>query len=112
MCPHEIRAALRAMHESLKPGGKIYITVMSAYLRNFKDAFESNKKQGTQWPGFFAEARGIDGPYNIFDEEILTRELVLAGFNMLKSKYISKPFLEEECQNDGRDWVIAIAQKG
>lgn len=111
MHPHEIRAALRAMYESLKPGGKIYFTVMSRYLKRYSDAFEDSKAQGLEWPGYFAEDRGIYGPYNVFDEEILNRELTLAGFNVLKSKYISKPLLEEEYQNDGRDWVIAIAEK-
>lgn len=111
MHPHEVRAALKAMYESLKPGGKIYFTVMSRYLKKYNEAFESNKEQGLDWPGYFAEDRGIYGPYNVFDEEVLTRELTLAGFNVLKTKYISKPFLEEEYQNDGRDWVIAIAKK-
>lgn len=110
MYPQEVRAALASLYASLILGGKIYITVMTGYTENYRDVFESNKAEGMEWPGIFEDPEGIYRPYNVFDEDILIRELKRAGFAVLTSKYISKPFLEKKHQND-RYWVIAIAKK-
>jgi hypothetical protein len=72
----------------------------------------TNRGNGVEWPGIFPDPAGISPVvYNIVDEEMLIEELHRAGFKVLKSKYIQKPFLENEHQYDGRDWLIAIAQK-
>ncbi len=111
MYPQEVRDALSTLYRSLNREGKIYVTVMSGYLEGYRDTFEINKAKGMEWPGVFEDPQDVYRPYNVFDEEILVRELKRAGFTVLSSKYIPKPFLEADYQYDSRDWVIAIAIK-
>lgn len=111
MLPEEIRKTLQLCHTSLVNGGKIYITNLSPY-QIYREAFATNQANGMEWPGLFRDPAGISPViYNILDEEMLIRELKRAGFRTLLSKYIQKPLLEGEFQYDGRDWLIAIAEK-
>ena len=112
MSPEELRKTLNIFNKSLNRDGKIYITIASPYIQPFKETFEINKASGIEWPGIFKDPEGVSPiVYNIIDEDILVRELKDAGFKVSKSKYIQKPSLEKEYQNDGRDWLIAIAEK-
>lgn len=110
--PEEFRKMLRAFNTSLAIGGKIYITTLSPYVPEYRETFEVNKANGIEWPGIFEDPKGISPIiYNVIDEDILLRELKYAGFRVIKSKYIQKPFLEQKYQYDGRYWLIAIAEK-
>ncbi len=112
MSPEELRKTLDLINASLKQGGQVYITVISPYLQPFRETFKTNKASGAEWPGIFKDPKGISPVvYNIIDEEILERELRNAGLKVITSKYIQKPSLEKEYQHDGRDWLIAIAEK-
>lgn len=112
MSPEELRKTLNIFASSLNSSGRVYITVLSPYLQAFRETFELNKAKRLEWPGIFEDPKGISPiVYNVIDEEILIRELNLAGFKVVQSKYISKPSLEQEYQYDGRDWLIAIAEK-
>jgi|GEM_PF-6197820 len=112
MTPSEFRNTLKNFYSFLNNKGKVYITVFTPYHPEYYEVFQINKANGIEWPGIFTDPAGISPIiYNIVDEEILTRELLNAGFNVLKSKYIQKPFLEKKSQYDGRDWLIVIAQK-
>ncbi len=109
--PEEFRRALGLLFTSLKPGGKIYLTVLSGYLEDFRAVFEKNKLEGLEWPGLFKNCFNPRIPYHVFDLDTLVRELEHVGFSIQLCKYIPKSFLEKEYQYDERDWVIAIAKK-
>lgn len=118
MRPEEIRMALHQFNEMLSEQGKLYLTIFSPFTGGFIEAFLKNKEAKLEWPGFFEDPAIISPilinsakPYHVFDDETLARELNLAGFKIINMKYIEKQYSEEKFKVDGRDWLIAIAER-
>ena len=118
MNPDEVQLALKKMHSLLKEGGAVYITVSSPFLKHLVVAYEQEKNKKSLWPGFFTDPESIHPacqrlhkPYHAFDAETLSRELFLAGFEIVEMEYIPIPHQEIDLALDGREGLIVIARK-
>jgi ubiquinone/menaquinone biosynthesis C-methylase UbiE len=121
LSPEDWRLGLKKIHTWLKPGGKFYITTGTYFIKHQKDniiAIEKLKKQGELWPATFPsgkEAYGNVAPSStatLVDKEILTRELTLAGFKIIKIGYVDlRPYLPDSFVYDGKEAIGAIVMK-
>ncbi len=118
LSPEEVRQGLQRLHSFLKPGGKLYITVSSPYLKYLAEAYEENKAHGSEWPGFFPDPEKVHPvcgflrkPYHTFDQATLERELKAQGFSIMTSLYMDKPHHETDLALDGREGLMIIAEK-
>lgn len=116
--PETVVKALKRLHTFLKPRGRVYLLVSSPYLKYLYKAYEANRSQSSLWPGYFEDPESIDPnnrrlhkPYHVFDKETLQRELNLAGFSILVSKYIPRPHNEIDMALDNREGLIVVAEK-
>jgi hypothetical protein len=72
------------------------------------------------WPGYFVGLHAlVDSLYlkiipdtmNFFDTTVLERELTRVGFDVLTCKMYPRRDLPQHLQYDGREGIVAIAQK-
>lgn len=118
MRPEAMRKTLSHFYTHLKEGGRLFLTVCTPFIQGFCRIYENNKLIDAEWPGFAEDPEALDStllyvhkPFHSMDQETLIRELALAGFSVVSSKYISKSYRHPELQYEGRDWLIAIAEK-
>jgi len=119
----EVRVGLSEVFRCLEPGGQVFIESPSPYVKirdDYIPVYEKAVADGLEWPG---EVKNINdyGPeglfvnfpnfIHIFDPNILTRELQLAGFTIEQSCYFRRPYTPEIACLDGREAVGAIGKK-
>lgn len=119
LTPEEVDVLLTKIHRSLKPGGKFVITTETPYVRslvNFAPTFQQRRIKKELWPGVIEDFKKYGRPnapeyINLFDEEVLTRELKKHHFEIEKISYISRYYFPKEVKLDGKESIGAIAVK-
>jgi SAM-dependent methyltransferase len=121
LTPEQWRVGINQIFKWLRPGGKLFITTGSYFIRNQADRIPSildKKARGTEWPAYYETAREAygsgagKGVANLVDEEILLRELKRAGFTVEKFSYLdARKILPASFVLNGREGVGAIATK-
>jgi len=110
------------LYKWLKPGGKVFITAETPFLRNlqtFHGVYQMRKLNGVKWPGWIdnfalydpARAKALPKHMNLLDSDILTRVLEKAGFVIERTSYISRDSFPKDIRWDGRESVGIIAVK-
>ena len=96
----EVETGFRKIHDWLKPGGKIFIAVLSPYHKAYSEWFlpqyEIQWEKGNKWPGDNLPVRRAlpDQEYNlpeylnVMDERPLRNALEIAGFDILEADFI------------------------
>lgn len=110
----------------LKKDGVLYLTAESSFLSNWGDfriVYEKRRNEGASWPGLISEdemclyeisgiSKHVPRFFNFFDENIMRRELVSAGFHVETVEYINrKGELPKMVLFDGREGVIGVGVK-
>lgn len=114
----EIENILTKTYQWLKPGGKIYIVMMSKDHVAFRDKiyYDDSKR----WPGeglvivkkhIPDQAYALPSTLHVVSVETLEKALVNAGFLVEKLDYISMKKFGGESNRDGKEAVGAIAVK-
>jgi len=121
LTPKEWQIGLKKIFSWLKPGGKFYITTGTYFInyqKNNISLIEEKKQKGIKWPASFNSGKEAYGPKSrsgaatLVDQEILERELKLAGFKILKSEYVDlRKYLPADFCLDGREAIGVIAIK-
>ncbi len=117
----EIMRAAQTLYSWLRPGGKIFITAETPYLRNIQNfipTYEKRKLNKT-WPGWieaFADLdqrKGTSLPrsMHLLDPDILKRVFESAGFRTQWCDFFARPEFPEDLQLDGRESVGYIGVK-
>ena len=118
----ELRKVLRKCFGALKLGGKLCLTTESIYhgiFRNELARYFGDKAAGLEWPGMCEREELVTGIRShlpgksmFYDTDVVERELVRAGFTVVKVGYIDRrDAYTEYGSKDGRDGVEAIAVK-
>jgi SAM-dependent methyltransferase len=119
----EIEAGLQKIRKWLKPGGKLFVTMGTPYVKTiqrFIPIFEERKRQGDDWPGLFSLKEYCDdiecvkdNPeiINFADKDILSHALLNAGFVIEKIEEFSRQDFSEELKFSGKECVGSIAIK-
>ncbi len=117
----EIERSLVKMKSWLKPGGKIFIVVMTPHHKGFSDWFlpeyKRRHQEGSKWPGEHlevaralpAQAYGLPKELHVMEAEVLTKALQNHGYKVEKSDYISMARFGVETNRDGREALGVIA---
>lgn len=120
----QITQSLSVIYHSLKPQGKVFISVASPYmhfLKKFISVYESNLRSGMQWPGEMINhyeycPKDIDhnAPefFHVMTPEILSMELQKSGFIVEKAEFYSREDCPEYIKYDGRESCMIIGRKG
>lgn len=117
----QIEAAAETMRRWLAPGGKVFITAETPYLKNhswFIPIYEERLRQKQYWPGFVDDYKSHDTRkgFNLPDEmhfldpQVLTRTFTNAGFQIEKCDFFARPEFPETLRYDGRESVGLIAR--
>jgi len=98
----QIAATISKMHDWLIPGGRIYLVADTPYTGPWyihSARYEARKAAGEPWPGFCDDYAGLlpEGTdpqghpdfINPLDPDILARECTAAGFNVIRSDFLS-----------------------
>lgn len=119
----EIDIGLDNVKRWLKPGGKIFIAVLSsehiAYRDQFLPEFEKRKKEGDPWPGMYLDvpklfsnqAYALPDKLHPMDQEILQKALERHGFEIERVGYISMIGFSTELNRDGKETIGIIGVK-
>ncbi len=117
----EIERALVKMKSWLKPGGKIFIVVMTPYHNGFSDWFlpeyQRKYQEGLKWPGDHLEvakalpeqAYGLPKELHVMEAKVLSKVLKNNGYKIEKSDFISMKRFGMEPNRDGREALGMIA---
>lgn len=98
----QMEETVAKMYEWLQPGGRLYIVADTPYTGPWyihADKYEQKKAAGDPWPGFCDDYAGLlpagtdpEGHpdfINPLDPDILTRVCSAAGFNVIRSEFLS-----------------------
>lgn len=97
--PTEFTIAIARLHQLLKIGGRLYITVMShkgkKYI-GFAEEYEKRKIAGEMFPGYMENPSryhklGVQhnpGFFLCFDPEVLSNYVSRAGFRVIEASYV------------------------
>lgn len=118
----DIRAALKAMHGWLKPGGRLYLVVDTPYMPGWNaiaPGYEAAKVRGEDWPGFIPDFARFSrnntptgrGPafLNTLDPDILARECARAGLMVERAAFFGLQRLGAAAS--GREHAGCVAVK-
>ena len=118
----DVRLALAAMYDWLKPGGRLYLVVDTPYMPSWSSAlpaYEAARLAGDPWPGFIADLeRAVSRPpgskpgppfLNILDPDILARECRRAGLHVERTSFFGMQRLGAE--SSGREHAGCVALK-
>ncbi len=114
LSPEEMDRGLKIMHDLLKDGGKVYVTIDSPYSKtweSFISEYELRKSGEERYPGLF-KIKGVKTAQNLMDLEVAVKRFKEAGFKVEEGIYLnnaSKFF--NEIRLDGREVVGIIAYK-
>ncbi len=114
----DIENILTKTYEWLKPGGKIYVVMMSKDHIAFRDKikYDTNKK----WPGedlviikdhLPEQAYALPPTLHVVSIETLEQALKAAGFKVTKTDFVSMKKFGSESNRDGKEAVGLIAEK-
>ena len=119
----EIIASLDLIYKSLRPNGKVFITVMSPYtgfLKKFMPIYEANQKTGMTWPGEMQDhyqycpkniERNAPSFFHVMTPDILSKALHQQGFTVEKAEFYCRQDCPEYIKYDGRESCILIGKK-
>ena len=118
----DIRLALAAMSDWLKPGGRLFLVVDTPYMPGWNSivpAYEAARLAGEPWPGYIPDfervvarpAGATPGPrfLNTLDPDILARECRRAGLQVERTSYFGMQRLG--ASSSGREHAGCIALK-
>jgi SAM-dependent methyltransferase len=118
----DIRLALAAMGEWLKPGGRLYLVADTPYMPSWNSivpAYEAARLAGDPWPGFIADFENVvsrhpgamPGPrfLNTLDPDILARECRRAGLQVERTSFFGMQRLG--ASSSGREHAGCVALK-
>ncbi len=114
LSPDEMDKGLKIMHDLLKDGGKVYVTVDSPYnkkMDSFIKEFELRKSGQERYPGS-VKTKSTKDIKNYMDLDILVRAFKDAGFAIEEEFYLnnSSKFFND-IRLDGRETAGIIAYK-
>jgi len=122
----EIEIGIKKIANSLKPGGKLFIssyTIYNKLMKNYIPTYEQRKKEGESWPGEIEDASSVWDKSNpltaILPKKLNHLEPSLIGKllkdNGLKIDYLDFMLLSQEIPQeikfDGRETMGAIVTK-
>jgi Methyltransferase domain len=124
LTPEELQFWLETVFRYLAPGAKLYILATTPYrvsVQRIIPIYESRlNDESNLWPGYFVGLQAlIDSRFInfipdmmiFFDPEVLKRELSRVGFDVLTCNMYARRDLPQHMQYDGREGIVAIAQK-
>lgn len=117
-----VKRCFNMLFQSLKIGGKIFLTTSSAYqgtLKKFIPIYESRREKGDPFAGFIANVgdyvahRQQDLPPRniVYHYEVLEKFCLEAGFEVEKAGFFSRSIMPEDLKLDGREYSFIIARK-
>lgn len=114
--------SVRKAFEWLVPGGRIFVTAETPYLRNWQEfipTYEERKRRGERWPGFVEDAPSVvtqrrsnlPKAMHFLDPEVLTRVFREGGFQVEEASVFARPEFPDDLRLDGRESVGLIGVK-
>ena len=114
--------SVRRAFEWIVPGGRIFVTAETPYLRNWQEfipTYEERKRRGERWPGFVEDARSVvterrsnlPKTMHFLDPEVLTRVFHEGGFQVEEASLFARPEFPDDLRHDGRESVGLIGMK-
>lgn len=120
----EIRTGFARLYELMAPGGKLFVINYTPYITltaNFVPLYEERCRRGAAWPGVVGDLRdycddakllyNLPKSLNLMDPTVLTREALVAGFDVEYSSFLGGGQVPERFQLDGREWACVVAVK-
>lgn len=118
----DLRLALAAMGDWLKPGGRLYLVVDTPYMPSWNSivpAYDAARLAGDPWPGFIADFERVvsrhpgamPGPsfLNTLDPDILARECRRVGLQVERTSFFGMQRLG--AASSGREHAGCVALK-
>lgn len=116
--PAKLERAIVKIHDTLKPGGKIFVLAATPYLKeweSFVSEYEQRKGKGEKYPGYIENFSHYNSHFkslvpekmHFLDPEVLRREFEKVGFTVLFSDFVE----QEKGSIEDRALVGLIAQK-
>jgi len=120
--PEKLTLAAHKLYEWLTPGGNVFLTAETPYLKNWRTfipIYEKRRAAGNLWAGYvenvmeFAPERGkMLPPTMLFlDPETLKKTFAEAGFIIEKVDFLPRPEFPEDLRLDNRESVGLICRK-
>lgn len=117
MSPVQFDDAIRRLHELLRPGGRLYLSVGSPYNESYKgfgQEYEKRVAEGQRFPGYMEDPRmynpkGLQhhpGAFLFFDPTLLAQRLSELGFETLEASYI-----DVSKQKQGLTGLVAVRRR-
>lgn len=120
----EIESGLEKMLRWLKPGGRLYITAPTIYMRDIpskiQDIFHQKRLSGEKWPGQYTESaliypkeilKNMPEYVHLFDMDVLMNNLLKASFTILKVEYFNESYRLDQDPFKNRQMVGIVAMK-
>ncbi len=119
LSPENLRLGFEQLFLYLKNNAKLFIITSTLYkgvFRKLITPYEQRVLDGDPWPGYFTGLKEIinnriPDALLFFDEEVLGRELVRAGFVIEQIETYARLDLPSKALWDGREGLVAIARK-
>jgi SAM-dependent methyltransferase len=121
--PTEIQTSLKKLFKWLKPGGKLFISNETPFLKNvqkFIPVYEERLKSNQHdWPSFLEDVSKYVDVYSynlpkfltLFTSDILSRELKKSNFEIEKVSFVDQQEFPKNMRLDGRESCGGIAVK-
>jgi len=118
----KIEHAARTLFNWLMPGGKVFVTCETPYLKNlqgFQDEYQRRVQAGEPWPGWIENfskydthrAKILPRQMHMMDETVLCRIFTDAGFCVERVHTFGRPDFPDDIRLDGRESVGLLATK-
>lgn len=120
---NDILKALKDLYTWLKPGGCLFLIVMTPYmanLKNFIPHFERSKASGVPWPGYiedtslyYSTERQCEVPpfLTVFDQDLICDLVQKTGFVVEKSHYTPTAMIASDMRLEGRENISVLCHK-
>lgn len=121
--PNELPIGFMKLFQCMKSNAKLFIlssTPYRALYKNIIPIYEQRIKEQQHWPGYFTGlntlvntkfAHNVPDTLHFIDDQVLSRELVHAGFIIEKAELYARKDLSDKTILDGREGVVVIARK-
>jgi ubiquinone/menaquinone biosynthesis C-methylase UbiE len=129
MNPEDLNKAIENMYRALRSGGRVYVVAITPYVKRYQSfipEYHKRLKQGIEYPGYVRslydwideestssdqKKQISDQPFMFLDDAVLRRLLTQAGFKMIECKTQDLGYPSDAWCLDGRENVVAIAEK-
>lgn len=114
-----IEEGLKKCYKWLRPGGKVYISVMTPNLSFYNQCWPAYKQRvlkGEKWPGIFKKSDFMSNQYlsqipdmvHLFDDVILAKLVSEAGFKLIHNDFFCYNYFPEKHRTNGKEFLGVI----